>query len=522
MQCLTCKSKLKDKQIKYCSVQCASKAANGKRRLERICSNCGKIEYVSNYSQMKRVCRSCSKLGNTASKNMSPESRRKISEAKKGKPSWNSGKVNIYSEAIKKSMGAKNLGKSLTDKHKAAISKSLKSHYSFQCGPNKDVKRSQDTKDKTSESLRLKRSSRIHNTIDTVIEYLKSINLNYVNHKSKQQDGFISKLDRLEVKCGCGVIYTTTINYLEFGANRTCKGCSFATSKPEQEIFEIVNDIEDTEILRNKRPQFLGGKELDIWIPEKKVAIEFHGLAHHSERPLFREKDELNVKYLHEYKYLKCNDENIKLIQIFEDEWLDKPNIVKSMIRARLGRTTKIFARKTRAEKIPKKDARQFLNNTHIAGSSNFMVSFGLYHEDTLVSVMTLRTTWNKKYGEPIVEIARFSSELNTTIVGGFSKLMKIAKIWAVEHNYKKILTYADCRFGTGAVYLKYGFLHEGRTKPNYFYEKNGKREDRFSHRKDNNPAIIEKYGSTERIQNNNQGWYAIYDAGNEIYTLTI
>ena len=88
MTCQQCNIQLKVNQIKFCSVKCASLHANNARRLERTCF-CGKIEYISNYTQLKRKCRSCSKLGNTSSKNMSVESRRKISESKKGiKLSW--------------------------------------------------------------------------------------------------------------------------------------------------------------------------------------------------------------------------------------------------------------------------------------------------------------------------------------------------------------------------------------------------------------------------------------------------
>jgi hypothetical protein len=45
--------------------------------------------------------------------------------------------------------------------------------------------------------------------------------------------------------------------------------------------------IKESEILRNKRPSFMQNKELDLWLPEYKYAIEFHGLAHHSERTVF-------------------------------------------------------------------------------------------------------------------------------------------------------------------------------------------------------------------------------------------
>lgn len=250
-----------------------------------------------------------------------------------------------------------------------------------------------------------------------------------------------------------------------------------------------------------------------MWIKDSKVAIEFHGLVHHSERAIFNTKDIREVKNLHEIKYLYAKREGIKLIQIFEDEWVFKKEIIKSMIKNRLSlNDNKIFARKCEIKEVSAKDRHAFFEITHISGDIKALKSFGLFYENELISALSLRNTWNKSYGN-VIEIARFATKLNTNVVGGFQKLLKQAEKWALENKFEAILTYADCRFGSGKVYYNSGFNYKGKTSPNYFYEKDGIRENRFKHRKN---LVLE--GNTEREQQNKLGWYAIYDAGNEIY----
>ena len=301
---------------------------------------------------------------------------------------------------------------------------------------------------------------------------------------------------------------------------------SSRVSQQELEIREFLHsECGSPEMVNNHRPKFMMGKELDIFIPSKNLAIEFHGLVFHSERPVYGElspKRIQDIKKIHEYKYLVCKKNDIKLLQIFEDEWRDKRDIVKSMISNQLGRSLRIHARNTEMRALTKEQKSKFFNENHIAGDVKSSISLGLFKEEVLVSAVSLRKTWNKRYGKDVYEIARFCSTLNTSVMGGFSKLMKYVKIAVKGRGGAKILTYADCRFGSGNVYLKYGFEYLGKTRPNYYYEKGGIREDRFKHRKNNDLEYVKEFGDTERAQNNNQDRYAIYDAGSEIYTLTL
>jgi hypothetical protein len=289
---------------------------------------------------------------------------------------------------------------------------------------------------------------------------------------------------------------------------------NFRDSTEEVQIYEFLTkslNISESQVLKNKRPLFMQGLELDLYLPDYQVAIEYHGLAHHSERPVFGHKNIQKIKTVHEEKYLLCKKAGIKLIQIFEDEWENKKTIVKSMIKNRLSiPDTRIFARKCGV--MHNIDSIEFFNKTHISGHTNASLAVGLEYDGQIVAAMSFRKSWTSKYGN-VIEIARFSSRLGYSVVGGFSKLLAWAENYYKGKGYQGILTYADCRFGTGEVYLINGFKHLGKTKPNYYYEKQGVRENRFKHRKNKDLP-----GNTEREQQNGLGWYAIYDAGNEIY----
>ena len=111
------------------------------------------------------------------------------------------------------------------------------------------------------------------------------------------------------------------------------------TSISEKEISDFIKSICNYEILENDR-NIISPKELDIYIPQKNLAIEFDGLYFHSTK-FGKDSD------YHLGKTLACEEKGIRLIHIFEDEWLFKRQIVESIIKSALGiYKQKIFARK--------------------------------------------------------------------------------------------------------------------------------------------------------------------------------
>ena len=121
-----------------------------------------------------------------------------------------------------------------------------------------------------------------------------------------------------------------------------------------------------------------------------------------------------------------CESLGIKLIQIYGDEWDHKKDIIKSIINNKLGLIEdRIFARKCNIIEVDVDAEREFFNKNHISGYVKSIKCYGLEYNGELVLALSIRKPFTKKR-KGSIEIARFSSKLNTVVVGGFSKLLII------------------------------------------------------------------------------------------------
>jgi len=232
------------------------------------------------------------------------------------------------------------------------------------------------------------------------------------------------------------------------------------------------------------------------------MAIEFNGLFWHSEL------NGKNSNY-HLNKTLECQEKGIQLIHIFEDEWIEKREIIKSIIKSKLNLiTTKIPARKCIIQPVSNGEAFEFLDTNHLQGYISG-THIGLFFNDKLVSILTYgKSRFNQNYK---LEILRFCNEIDTVVVGSLSKL--------INHiNSDSIITYIDLRYGTGNSYKKIGFRQLYVSKPNYFYMKDYLiRESRLKYQKHKLESILEQYDpNLTEWQNMQLNKYdRIWDCGN-------
>jgi len=260
--------------------------------------------------------------------------------------------------------------------------------------------------------------------------------------------------------------------------------------------------------------------ELDIYIPAKKLAIEYDGLYWHSESIGGKDKN------YHLNKTLECEKQGIKLIHIFEDEWLNKQNIVQSRLKHALGLNTnsRIYARKCEVKKVDIKTTSAFLNDNHIQSADKASIRLGLFSENKLVSVMTfgkLRLALGQKNivsGE--YEMLRFCSLLDTSVIGGASKLLDY---FVKTYNPTKIISYADRRYSNNtAFYSKIGFKFVSNTLPNYWYVAYGEtyKQHRFNFRKDQLSKKLAYFDASLTEWQNMQlnGYDRIWDCGHLKY----
>jgi hypothetical protein len=282
-----------------------------------------------------------------------------------------------------------------------------------------------------------------------------------------------------------------------------CKTCSLVGfSSYEAAIREELSKYVNTPIYTGDKT-ILNPLELDLYLPDYNLAIEINGLYWHSEKCG-------KNKWYHKYKTDKCKEKNITLIHIFEDEWIEKKEIVINRILSKLKLNKTSYARKYTVKEVDLKIARSFLNDHHIQGyGANSVYHYGLYDtENNLKAVMTFSTlsiAKGSKHIEGNFELNRFASIGN--IVGGASKLFAY---FIKMVNPTKIISYADLRWNTGNLYEKLGFTFTGNTMPNYFYVKGTSRIHRFKLRKqEHEPKDI-----SEKILREQQGYYRIWDCG--------
>lgn len=158
-------------------------------------------------------------------------------------------------------------------------------------------------------------------------------------------------------------------------------------------------------------------QEIDIYLPQRCIGIELNPtVTHNSSCADVWGGDPKSVNY-HLDKTKKCEAAGVRLLHVFGPEWTHKREIVTSMIRNLIGcNLRKVYARNCRVSEIPVDTCNSFLSVNHLFGGADAVVAFGLYYQEELVSVMSFNrsTDW---------ELTRFCSLLDTTVVGGVSKL---------------------------------------------------------------------------------------------------
>ena len=313
-----------------------------------------------------------------------------------------------------------------------------------------------------------------------------------------------------------GEFWQTPNNHLNGNGCPLCKNRKIGDGLRDtvEDFTKKSNEIHDiTDCLKALSPQqrnreILRNREIDVYIPPLKLGIEYNGLHWHSER-LGKDKN------YHLDKLNKCNEQGIKLIQIFEDEWINHREICESKLKqiCGLNRNPKIFARKCKVVEITdKNEVYEFLDKNHIQGRTGFTIAFGAYYNNELVGVMTF-----KKEKDGYWDLNRFVTDINYQCVGIGGKLFKH---FIRNYPFIEIKSFADRRWTidpTNNIYTKLGFEFDSFVPPTYWYYKDGEitRFHKFGFRKQH---LHNQYGlpltMTEREMTTALGYTRIWDCG--------
>jgi len=327
-------------------------------------------------------------------------------------------------------------------------------------------------------------------------------------------------LNLLHIKCG--TIHRITYKDF-FHKKHRCSNCK--VSYNEQEIVEFIKTIYDGSIILHDR-SMLKPNELDIYIPDKKLAIEYNGSYYHR-------VEKLGNNY-HQKKTLDCNDKGIRLIHIFDSDWVHKKEFIKQKILIALNKDfrKKIYAKNTIVKiENNKERLRNFYNDNHIQGyTSNFIYSFSLYSKNKLVANILLAKpsklsgTNSSKNNE--LEVIRYATAKEFCIVGGYNKLI-MGLILSLPKEITRLYTYANLRYDSGSLYENSNWTLDSLTKPSYFYIKNNTYEE--FHRTSFTREKLKKYykdiysdNLTEEEMSRKLNLNKIYDCGKLKFYLDI
>ena len=225
----------------------------------------------------------------------------------------------------------------------------------------------------------------------------------------------------------------------------------------EDEITSFIKkDLNISNVVLNSK--ILNGQEIDIYLPDYKLGIEFNGTYWHSD--LFKEKT------YHFNKSKLAESLGIRLIHIYQYEW-DDFNIqqkIKQLLRIACGQVRdKIYARKCDVRKIENKEAKPFNELTHLQGHRNAKVTYGLFYNNELVQLMSFskaRYSENNKQGNNW-EIIRGCPGSNNIVIGGVSKLFKH---FIKEYSPDSVFSYCDFNKFNGKSYEELGMKFIGYT----------------------------------------------------------
>lgn len=345
-------------------------------------------------------------------------------------------------------------------------------------------------------------------TVDDVKSYLVSIGYEYNDGYKNSKKPFSAK----HLKCG-----SFRETRLKLFKDQDCPVCSNnGVSKQETEIKNWILEMG----FEAKKFKFSNNitrkKEIDIFIPSLNLGIEYCGLYWHSE-------ESGKTRSYHANKMKEAKSEGVRLITIFEDEWLDRQDQVKNFLLSVLNKNEhKVYGRNTVVKITDKDTANKFYEDNHIQGRpQSAILHLGLYTKENLLVGCMSFGAHHRGGNDQTVVLNRLAFLHNHTVHGGASKLLSFAINSLKLMGYNKILSWSDSRWSEGNIYKTLGFSLEEELGPDYSYVLGQSRVSKQSCQKKN---LRKKgaVGNTELEMAKSLGYSRIWDCGKIRWVLDI
>lgn len=285
-----------------------------------------------------------------------------------------------------------------------------------------------------------------------------------------------------------------------------CRACAAAGSSTLEEL--VLSWFPH---LKQSDRTVLDKKEIDLLDVERKVGIEINGDYWHCEKN--------TTQNYHQMKTDLAESRGYQLLHFWEYEINSKPDIVKSIIASKLGMTRRIHARKCEIVNLDYTKSKNLEKLWHIQGHSPSSIRYGLKYNGHIVALMTFgRSRFDHTYDW---ELIRYCTRLNTTVVGGASRLLK----HFMKHHAGSIMSYANRRISNGKLYEKLGFVRHSTTPPNYVWIKDGRVLSRYACQKgklETLAGIVYNPGETEIECMTRNGYTRLFDSGNIKFVMEV
>lgn len=248
-----------------------------------------------------------------------------------------------------------------------------------------------------------------------------------------------------------------------------CSLCSNHVSIFENDVSSYIESIVGQDKVERNVRSLLRSKtggclEIDIYVPSKNFGVECNGNYWHS-------VEQGKYPTYHQEKFQCAESVGIHLVQIYESDWKDNQDKIKSALHDMLSSDMKVIgARKLSISKVSSSEAQQFYEENHLQGRcSASCLNYGLYDNEILMCCMGFGSS---KYHAGNLdcdwELHRYSVRKGYVIKGGAERLLKV---FENEKHPKALLSYSANDFFKGDMYSRLGFTFTGYADtPRYFW----------------------------------------------------
>jgi hypothetical protein len=303
-----------------------------------------------------------------------------------------------------------------------------------------------------------RRGASQRDTLESVVEKIKNqfgdlfdlSNVTYVNSQQKIKVVCTKHNEECETKA----------NWLINGCN-PCPKCNHMKSSQELAVAKFIKAF--TSVIQRDR-SVIKPKELDIYMPNNALAVEYSGMYWHSHGSI---EEENKSRYNHYNKYKSCEANGVRLITVYETEWIERQKAIKRLLRNSIGKSKgKLMARKCELKKVTRQEAGSFYDKYHPQGGAGNGEHYGLYWKNKLVSCMRFTYGVNDRgtaAANRVWTLSRYATRV--TVSGGASKLFKA---FIEEYSPEEVKSFSDNRYFAGGMYAQLGFDLEEDVSPDY------------------------------------------------------